>query len=460
MKSKQRIYNPRWLQFHPYDAAASTDMYYTQLANQLLDEIDDIIDNGQFQDLIILNEEARIDIAIVLCCYFEDIISQTNIWKGVSLVFKEKTDRYVPFYKCDDYAEDEINVEDIRFICWHHFQNMYDNQFCFSPLNNTILKIADSAYSIFDKEFEEAPENNKLKDYFKIKFGASEADIEKYLLWIGTESYMSLLNVKIIDRYLEYIADTLREEDREDDIQSACFDYISDFAINNPTEFFGVRAPKLLSHCVTKMSPYYSILKDMGEVKTGYFVFDAIEATFIRLKHIATDKIIELDCSQTKKYPKKLQNTSLIQRLSIINWKANWMLVGGIQSQTISDEIIETVKAEESEIHLFDEAPEKVEVTFNEADQEARLIAVINQLTEENPEMIEEDIWWMAMKDSELEDEYIRKIVKEGKYPSLKFPEDNGKEIFDENIDFILAYLRQLADLNDYLAEDEIEEEE
>ena len=456
MKKKQRIFNPKWLEFHPYDTAAPSDLYYIQLSNKVLDEIDRIMDQDKIQDLIFLEEQERIDLACVLACHFEDEISNTGIWKAISQKIFEKTGKHVPFYPIADYAEDDIYVENLKFICWHYFQKINENNFCISPLNHTITAIAEATFALFDDEYETAPENERLQKFFNVPFGAKFVDLERKLLWVSTDSYMTLFNVNILDRNLQFISESMEDSDSKEEIQGVCFDYITDFSINNELEFFGLRAPQLLSVCTGKMNPYYNILKEMGKVKTGFFLFEGIEATFVKLRHIATDKVIELDLSETVKFPKDLQSDALVLQLGIVNWRQFWVLTGGVKTYEKNDEIMNIVKSDEAEKRFFD--TEEPVQTYNEAEQDEIVKRAVEIITKDDPELIEEDIWWNMLRDVNLSADYIVKAVKENKYPELKFPEDGGRTLMEENIDFILSYLRQPTELMEYSEAEEEKE--
>ena len=77
-KLKARIYIKQWLELKPYDIQIPTDRFYLKLCNEVKQAI---ITNKQSFVLQIYLDNDEIDIlACFLTSYFEDLISETNIW--------------------------------------------------------------------------------------------------------------------------------------------------------------------------------------------------------------------------------------------------------------------------------------------------------------------------------------------------------------------------------------------
>ena len=61
-----------------------------------------------------------------MAAYFEDVISGMGIWRAFILTHKELYGKYLPFYTPDDhYYDDEVNLEDVRFLLWHYTQQYH-----------------------------------------------------------------------------------------------------------------------------------------------------------------------------------------------------------------------------------------------------------------------------------------------------------------------------------------------
>ena len=79
-KKKQVIFSADWLAMHPYRASA-TDLYYIKLSNRVYDIIEMVLENTPYDNnILLLSEEEKKRLSCTLTAYFEDIISQTNIF--------------------------------------------------------------------------------------------------------------------------------------------------------------------------------------------------------------------------------------------------------------------------------------------------------------------------------------------------------------------------------------------
>ena len=78
-----KIYSKDWLTLHPYVESSAVDAYYTQIANKIYD----ILVATELVNSFEGNEAQQT--ALRLAAYFEDVISQTNIWRTFIMGYKE-----------------------------------------------------------------------------------------------------------------------------------------------------------------------------------------------------------------------------------------------------------------------------------------------------------------------------------------------------------------------------------
>ena len=109
--------------------------------------------------------------SLCLTAWFEDVISQVGIWTTFTAACKKRYGNWLPFYPLDEnYYPDEINVEDIRFLLWHHIQfSSRDEGRIINPENPGIELIANELYCILDEIYETAPENERLWQFMHPK---------------------------------------------------------------------------------------------------------------------------------------------------------------------------------------------------------------------------------------------------------------------------------------------------
>ena len=171
---KKVVFTKDWMALHPYDKPDEIDLYYSELANEIYHALDEACFTHQFK-----NTEDGKNLAISIAAYFEDIISDTHIWKTFTAECKKRYGVYIPFYEHESdflvdntlnqddapYDHDEINFADVKFLCWHHYQQSSFVQEVVPFLFGTIELAAKLAYNILDREYETAPENNRLHSF-------------------------------------------------------------------------------------------------------------------------------------------------------------------------------------------------------------------------------------------------------------------------------------------------------
>lgn len=166
---KQRIYNGDWKTLHPYSGSAPTDLYYITLANKVLAAIRAVETSLDESDYRKIDETEQKELACILTAYFEDIISQTGIFQAFTRIHGKRFGKPLPFYTLDeDYTPGEINIEEVQFLVWHYHMQLNNLDIPYSPTLDTFAAIASDVMEIFETEYESAPENEKLLQYFRI----------------------------------------------------------------------------------------------------------------------------------------------------------------------------------------------------------------------------------------------------------------------------------------------------
>ncbi|MBR6286342.1 MAG: DUF3843 family protein [Bacteroidaceae bacterium] len=146
-----------WERMHPYPEQTYTDKYYQTLATRLFKK----------------RKEIGKECAIAIACYLEDIVSEFGLWNNFRRLFYQHYGQSLPFYKpAEDYHADSVNIEDVKIIVWLHMQSQ-SNDFV-NPHLRVIEIIASDYFQLIKEEFEYAPANQKLKDYFRNTFSEDE----------------------------------------------------------------------------------------------------------------------------------------------------------------------------------------------------------------------------------------------------------------------------------------------
>lgn len=189
----KKIYPKEWLELHPYKQTNSVDQYYVGIAN----EIHKRLYSSTIADAFEEEENIRYT-SLCLAAWFEEVISQTGIWQAFTAECRKRYGAYLPFYPIKgDYFPDEINLEDIRFLLWHHIQYLCRGISAINPENPGIERTAQEIYGLLAEEYETAPENERMQE-FLYHSAMGEEDFFRYreiLDWFHYQCYLNIENV-------------------------------------------------------------------------------------------------------------------------------------------------------------------------------------------------------------------------------------------------------------------------
>ena len=211
---KQRIYNGDWKTLHPYSGSVPTDLYYITLANKVLAAIRAVETSLEESDYRKIDETEQKELACILTAYFEDIISQTGIFQAFTRIHGKRFGKPLPFYTLDeDYTPGEINIEEVQFLVWHYHMQLNNLDIPYSPTLDTFAAIASDVMEIFETEYESAPENEKLLQYFRIdeKESHNLYALHARFLWLCTQSYLFFNNGFLLEDQAESLAEEAKE---------------------------------------------------------------------------------------------------------------------------------------------------------------------------------------------------------------------------------------------------------
>jgi hypothetical protein len=126
-KDKERIYIKAWSELKPYERQSRTDVYYLKLANDVKQAF---LSNEEVFQLFMHLGQNQIDLlACFLVSYFEDLISDTNIWNTFVRLHRKFYGNPIPFYETSEYYEEEINIQDLSFLIWYFMNTVQSEQF-------------------------------------------------------------------------------------------------------------------------------------------------------------------------------------------------------------------------------------------------------------------------------------------------------------------------------------------
>lgn len=177
---------------------SDTDSFYLELSNRLLKIIEESNYGAQ------LHDELKKRLALILIGYYQDIISDTGLWRSFTDANYKLYGRRVPFHTVDDdYIKYELNKEDIRFLTWYTISMLDLDRRRTSPDNREMLELADLLYDRLNQEYEDAPVPEKYNIVRGLSFHDPE-DTEAiyhlghwlfYSSWLLTPAFALTLSV-------------------------------------------------------------------------------------------------------------------------------------------------------------------------------------------------------------------------------------------------------------------------
>lgn len=322
-KNATKIFIQDWLDFKPYNTPFASDYYYLKLCN----EIKNTIINSKETTIVqlSLNSDEIKQLSCFLVSYFEDLISETNIWNTFSQYHKRLYNKYLPFYSSENYFPGEINIQDVSFLIWY-FMNSIQNENFITPYNNFIYETAFKIMETFDDAWEYAPENESLTSFYTID--ENETDYYVARNFIDTILFKTYLfypdtYVKLKKSELEIL-----DENQNDPNLVAFLNENRDYILNTShTRLMGLKGKEWASKILPEK---YQIKEDFINISnriSGFFFYKGQDENYIFIEHIATGKKFNLT-KKSFEFSGSLTELDTIMYLGIVLWQDEWWFSG------------------------------------------------------------------------------------------------------------------------------------
>lgn len=358
-KQKERIYIQQWLEMKPYATQTVTDSYYLKISNEVKQAI---VTNKQSFVLQRYLDKDEIDLlACFLTCYFEDLISETNIWNSFVTHHTELYNKPLPFYNLDEYYTEEINPQDISFLIWYFMNTLQCDTFI-APFNDFIVETAHKVMNVFDSAWDYAPENELLKTAYSLDEDETDFYIARNLIdTILFKTYLfypdSLLDLK--DQELDLVEDNNDEEN--------LLNYLNenrDYALHNVhTRLLGLKGKEWASGMLEVDHPLKNDFLNISQKIRGYFLYKGQDPENIFIEHIASGKKFDLT-KKSYEHFESLKKIDTILFMGIVKWRNEWWFSGvSFQSDFNADLVLDeknSVKSRGS-VNFIDHQDKNVE---------------------------------------------------------------------------------------------------
>ncbi len=341
MRRNRQISIKNWLNHKPYNNQKPTDSYFVKLSNKVYKAILSVDNSSKIYEYFD-NEQIK-HMSCFLVSYFEDLISDSNIWNTFVKKHKELYDKVLPFYEIDEYFENEINYYDVCFLIWY-FISCDEN--LLAPDEYFILEIAGYIMDIFEEEWETAPENTYLKKYYTIENNSADYYearklidnilFNSYLFHPDTGVELFISELEILDDInnqpdedILYKANLILTENREEKLYK------------NHTKLLALRGPEWAAELLGKDHKLSKGYINLSQKILGLFFYKGEDENNVFLEHIASSK----EFNVTKKSFEKEFNISIdtIVYIGLIKWQDEWWFSGNYftvpyNSETVSKE--------------------------------------------------------------------------------------------------------------------------
>jgi hypothetical protein len=313
------------------------------LSNDLLKVL--LKKKGRFGLQLYLEKEEFVILSCFLASYFEDIVSETNIWKTFISLNKEKYGKFLPFYNLVEYTEGNINHQDISFLIWY-FISTINKDLLLSPEQTLINEKVHTITKIFNNAFKKAPINKYLRTFYKID--ENEDNYQKARLLIDNiilQSYLFYPDAKIhfdkiVSNYLE------KKKDKDDFFSSE--ESIANFLNQERDDLINTYHTKLLSlkgkewaaELIGKEHKLYESFINISAKISGYFLYKGQDEKNIIIEHISTGEIFNLTKKSITFADELIDNDGLLY-LGIVKWQDEWWFSGIYFNVPYNSEIVE-----------------------------------------------------------------------------------------------------------------------
>jgi len=329
--SVHKIFQQDWLSMHPYSKPVSSDSYYVGLSNKILSALS----SYGYKDLF--SPSNLKDISLCVTAYFEDVISGFGLWRAFTGMHFRLYGKLLPFYEVDDeYMEDEMNEQDVRFLVWNIVQiDVFEQSCCIvNPDNPAIGLLALHIYGILEEEYESAPENEFLQSLFiSPELYADFYEFRNCAGWLFYDSYLMRPSTRqLLERSLKQL-----------DESGSKFDFINkrllmytlevDLIFNSPCGPLGLNIHEWMAAIAGRETEIGQLLLNIKKrsIKNSYLVIGEYEDS-IGLLSLNGEELLLSRCSYERGVGFRPQEDVLTAGL--VYFKDYWYVNGFL---TISD---------------------------------------------------------------------------------------------------------------------------
>ena len=165
----------------------STDAYYLDLANRL-------VDIAKERKLFTSYPEKVVErAAMAVVGYYQDAICDAGVWHTFVDECRRMYGCNVPFYDCgEDYMDYELNKIDVRFMVWYALSMNYEDLRVRNPFDTELTDGADAWWEELERVYDDSPLPEDYRLAHELEMHAEEDKEALYKLgnWLFMHCYL------------------------------------------------------------------------------------------------------------------------------------------------------------------------------------------------------------------------------------------------------------------------------
>lgn len=325
----KRIFRNTWLDVRPFEHDLPTDQFYIRLSNRLKELC--YRNTGLFSEFKELDEEDYDILSCMAAAYFEDVVSGIGIFQTFVRICRKKCGKTLPFFhleEYDEYLEDDINEPDIEFLIWYYLSLKFD--YVVLPHDPCIATMAGIFFEELDSQWDCAPENLPLRDFFSFKGDPDDYfAVRTYMQKIFFSNYLTAPDASLtLDKEMEDAIDELAEHNVDSTTSQALLSGRYDDLT------YEIRSC-LWGTTMTEWALAY--VEDDSEIARNILTISPKLTAYFEVGAETENHYVFLRVSDRKEYrvlKRSMESNQLKEgealRISLIRWRGDWHWSGSL----------------------------------------------------------------------------------------------------------------------------------
>lgn len=275
-----------WIEIHPYEKSDNIDHEYLNVSKKIFNAL--LCD----EDLVEIDSTVLRQLSLILTAYLEDVVSNYGLWSAFRKIHKEKYARWIPFYDVNEemYFFDEINLEDVKFLCWMVLQNEAKEGQIMHPEGLLVAHLANVIYPVLDEAFEEVPINERLYNYFR-----NPESYKDFMAFRISNDLLFFSSYLFMKKGRDCVESLLIKGSEDGHDEQMIYSMIVNAAFQAPMPPLMVCSHLYLAELIDDMKNESGYLKEISYVKMGVFEYCGRDDNSYFLKNVNSDISYEVD---------------------------------------------------------------------------------------------------------------------------------------------------------------------